>query len=615
MAEASAAAAAAAETAAGPAQTADALSRLHPRAFFERLLDHGVRPDGRSMLEARPRDCVAGWLAADAQTAFGATTAKGAPRNEAETNHARGEIDDSLDASSSVRMGGTWVVCGVRVLVGTPLSSRPAQGWMDVNVHGLDNQPGELARHLRNIAMHMIQMEDLCLVEGVECMVLCIDLCCLADDGGVQDAAVDALRTALNDLSLPVLVREEDCFFAQGQFLFPESAGADVQSNAATMMAEADESKLEADKAPFEPLWRKNERGAQKSGTRHTIYWVKRNPKFQAYERDGALVAATAPAKFKTGATYAGDWLEDRRHGFGTQTLPNGTKYQGDFENNLRHGTGTLWVRVQGKLVKRYTGEWKANKRDGLGIHFYDNGDKYEGSWQTGKRHGRGKMIYANGEEYDGDFAEDKRHGLGVLSYPNGNWYEGHFDHDDKHGPGRFFFVDTGKVLEAEWKRGTAACGSYLDAPKSAVPRHFRNGVSSKQNFELPKIKLCDPEGVLADALRRTRRQAASESDRRHNTRESKQELGSDGENGQSDAYLHGFEIGEFDDIRAAFEEVDTERKGTILGAELETVLNGLGIYPLQGDMDQLLVELGAHADSEISLDSVVRLLAALRED
>mmetsp|Transcript_15254 Transcript_15254/g.26684 ORF Transcript_15254/g.26684 Transcript_15254/m.26684 type:complete len:376 (+) Transcript_15254:91-1218(+) len=375
-------------------------------------------------------------------------------------------------------------------------------------------------------------------------------------------------------------------------------------------MTDTLEEKSESGKVPFEPLWRKNERSAQKSGTRHTIYWVKKNPKYQEYERDGALVSATQPAQFKTGATYSGDWLEDCRHGFGTQTSPKGTKYQGDFKNNKRDGTGTLWKREEGKLVKQYTGEWKSNKRHGLGIHFYTNGDKYEGEWQNGKRHGRGKLFYSNGDQYDGEFVEDERSGLGIMMYANGNWYEGHFDRGVKHGPGRYFFVDTGKVLEAEWVEGSAKCGSYFDAPKDAVPDGFSAGISQKQKFTLPRLGLDDPNQVLKDALHVARQK---------NGQSSAGTLGQSPSGhyaiGKDSTLLHGFDIEEYDDIRTAFGQVDTKQAGFVLGGQLEHVLNNLGIYPLQGDMEQLLIEIGAHRGSQLSLDHIVRLLAALREE
>lgn len=178
------------------AQAADALSRLHPRAFFERLLSQGVRPDGRSMLEPRPRLRQPGWLAADAAISAG---------NEA--------LDNDLatpDASSSVRMGGTWVVCGARVLVGAPLSTRPGEGWVSVTVHGLDAAQAEVSGELRRLMQQMVDLETLSLVENTECMVICVDVCVLADDGGARDAAVEALTVALKDLKLPQLVKEAD---------------------------------------------------------------------------------------------------------------------------------------------------------------------------------------------------------------------------------------------------------------------------------------------------------------------------------------------------------------------------------------------------------------------
>lgn len=47
----------------------------------------------------------------------------------------------------------------------------------------------------------------------------------------------------------------------------------------------------------------------------------------------------------ETNLYHDGEWLENRRNGFGVATYPDGGKYEGDFKDNLRSGQGTFWYR------------------------------------------------------------------------------------------------------------------------------------------------------------------------------------------------------------------------------------------------------------------------------
>lgn len=44
---------------------------------------------------------------------------------------------------------------------------------------------------------------------------------------------------------------------------------------------------------------------------------------------------------YRDGQTYAGEWVDGFRDGFGTYTS-NGTVFEGYFRRDLRHGEGTL---------------------------------------------------------------------------------------------------------------------------------------------------------------------------------------------------------------------------------------------------------------------------------
>jgi hypothetical protein len=62
-------------------------------------------------------------------------------------------------------------------------------------------------------------------------------------------------------------------------------------------------------------------------------------------------------------SSYEGEYLRDRKHGFGEQVWQNGTHYVGEFKNDKRHGRGEMiW-----KDGSHFNGEWIAGKMNGKG--------------------------------------------------------------------------------------------------------------------------------------------------------------------------------------------------------------------------------------------------------
>lgn len=47
-----------------------------------------------------------------------------------------------------------------------------------------------------------------------------------------------------------------------------------------------------------------------------------------------------------------------------------------------------------------YDGEWLNDKKKGFGTYTYVDGDKYEGSWDNDKKNGQGVFTFANGQIY-----------------------------------------------------------------------------------------------------------------------------------------------------------------------------------------------------------------------
>lgn len=345
-------------------------------------------------------------------------------------------------------------------------------------------------------------------------------------------------------------------------------------------------------------MWRINDAKANRHGPRHKIAFVRRNPNYAESVKLGKPEHA-----FKTGKTYAGDWVNNKREGFGAQTWPSGNKYEGDWRANKRHGKGTLWVKIKGKLRKQYTGDWIDNLRDGVGILYYKDGHKYEGEWRRGARYGRGKMTYANGDVYEGDWVDDVRSGLGVLSMADsGDRYEGHWLADKKEGPGRYFYRNTQKMYEGEWVDGAPKCGSYSDIPQSAFEDAYARASYASQPgqegavFELPSLGLAGADGVLGDAVSRVRRLRAAER----------------GEAAVS-VTTGVFTEDEIAQLKGAFDSVDREGTGYVPAAGLEQVLRALGMEPIEEDIEALLAELGVDASGEIKFVEFAGVLARLK--
>lgn len=110
-------------------------------------------------------------------------------------------------------------------------------------------------------------------------------------------------------------------------------------------------------------VWKAEKNSATKNGPHHTIYWVK-----QKKNQDGAVVPShikTDASKqlYTVGTKYTGDWENDQKCGFGTQTWAKGHKYEGEWVDNARNGKGTFWIKRKGKLTKQYTGDWVDDKR------------------------------------------------------------------------------------------------------------------------------------------------------------------------------------------------------------------------------------------------------------
>lgn len=196
-----------------------------------------------------------------------------------------------------------------------------------------------------------------------------------------------------------------------------------------------------------------------------------------------------------TGNEYTGEWLDDKKHGKGTQVWKkSGAMYSGEWRDGKPDGYGIFSVLLpQTKAyAKKYCGGWKNGKKHGYGTYFYNNSAVYEGDWIEGLRSGWGRMYYENRDIYEGEWLKNKNHGEGILCHANGNWYEGTWLQGKKNGNGKFYYCKKGQLYEGLWVDGEAKCGTMSD--------FGRDGAPTPTKYPIPQLYLADMQLVIKEA-------------------------------------------------------------------------------------------------------------------
>jgi hypothetical protein len=341
-------------------------------------------------------------------------------------------------------------------------------------------------------------------------------------------------------------------------------------------------------KTKVEPLWKKHDAKAQKAGQRGTIYWVGKAIIGEDGQHDGNRAA---------GASYHGEWTDNRKNGYGVQVFPNGEKYEGQWGNGYRNGEGTLWVPVgkAKKLRKLYVGGWKEDRRHGKGTCFFKGGEYFQGTWDRGMMHGQGTLRYANGDLYIGQWHEGQRSGQGTLNKANGDCYEGFWLNDKREGSGSYFYSASGKVFVGEWADNLPKAGVYTQAfpnPEQATP--------VPTTTSLPPVRLALPAEVLEGALMAVRN--ARKSYRACNT-----------------PLDRLFAEDELDALRGAFESL-RKADGSVAAAHLQGLCGQLGTEVTTPRLNRLLVEAGLPAAEEkeeasVTFEEFLRVVALLLDE
>uniref|UniRef100_A0A8C8SMG9 Radial spoke head 1 homolog n=1 Tax=Pelusios castaneus TaxID=367368 RepID=A0A8C8SMG9_9SAUR len=132
--------------------------------------------------------------------------------------------------------------------------------------------------------------------------------------------------------------------------------------------------------------------------------------------------------RFKNGARYIGEFVENKKHGQGVFMYPDGSKYEGEWVEDQRHGSGVYYY-MNGDT---YTGEWQNHYRHGQGTYVYaDTGTKYVGGWVNGQQEGAAELIHLN-HRYQGKFVNGNPIGRGKYVFDIGCEQHGEYTHLDQ---------------------------------------------------------------------------------------------------------------------------------------------------------------------------------------
>lgn len=130
--------------------------------------------------------------------------------------------------------------------------------------------------------------------------------------------------------------------------------------------------------------------------------------------------------------TYDGEFVGNKKQGYGKLITNDGSNYTGYFENDMFHGKGKkIWGSFINKLGenvknKTYEGEWNKNHFDGKGILSYgDNQGNYIGYFKNGIYDGEGILVKPNGTIIKGLFCKGEPYGSMNVTFLNGDIYEG----------------------------------------------------------------------------------------------------------------------------------------------------------------------------------------------
>ena len=141
--------------------------------------------------------------------------------------------------------------------------------------------------------------------------------------------------------------------------------------------------------------------------------------------------------------------------------LNGGFRYEGTVRDEKIHGEGKLTF-PDGRI---YVGEFADGQIEGEGIYTYPDGRSYVGEFRKGTRNGYGILEFPSGEIYEGQWLDDKKNGPGILIWPDGEKYVGGFRDGKMDGKGTYTYSN-GRVREEIWSGGELVRSGAVSTPR-----------------------------------------------------------------------------------------------------------------------------------------------------
>ena len=134
------------------------------------------------------------------------------------------------------------------------------------------------------------------------------------------------------------------------------------------------------------------------------------------------------------GYIYTGEFIDNKKEGYGTIIWKDGHKYKGEFKNNQLNGYGIIEY-PEGKV---YQGEIKNGKMNGFGEFYWKNENRYIGNYKNDKRNGFGIFIFKSNcnlqnsildnEIQNNNLNDDNNNEINQFSFYIGFWKNGKMD-------------------------------------------------------------------------------------------------------------------------------------------------------------------------------------------
>ena len=109
-------------------------------------------------------------------------------------------------------------------------------------------------------------------------------------------------------------------------------------------------------------------------------------------------------------------------------TIPgnNGNYYIGEFKDGLKHGYG-FWCKSKEPKSNQYRGDFLNDKKWGYGVFRWTSGSIYKGNYRNDEREGYGEMYWTDGSVYKGEWHNGIQHGYGTMIFPDKTFIKGYF--------------------------------------------------------------------------------------------------------------------------------------------------------------------------------------------